>query len=100
MIIEDVECNSWHQRYIEGTNNGTQALNTSWAYEFVTESQNVQVLISVPETLTMYEARLYLMADPTVKNETILNDVPLAWEPGLYGNTTSTTTTAQAQTSQ
>jgi hypothetical protein len=93
MMIEDVECNSWHQRYIEGTNNGTQAPDTSWAYEFVTESQNVQVLISVPETLTMYEARLYLMADPTVKNETILNGIPLAWEPGLYGNTTSTTAT-------
>ena len=41
----------------------------------------------------MYEARLYLMADPTVQNETILNGVPLAWEPGLYGNTTSTTAT-------
>jgi hypothetical protein len=91
MIIEDVECNSWNQRYIQGTNNGIQALNTSWAYEFVTDSQNVQVLISVPETLAMYEARLYLMADSTVKNETILNDVPLAWEPGLYGNTNITT---------
>jgi hypothetical protein len=30
------------------------------------------------------------MADPTVKNETILDGVPLAWEPGLYGNTTGT----------
>ena len=90
MIIEDVRCNSWHQCYVEGTDNGVQSINTSWAYEFVTESQNVQVLISVPETLTMYEARLYLMADSTVANETILNNVPLAWEPGLYGNTAST----------
>ncbi len=93
MIIEDVECNNWTQRYIEGTDDGVQALNTSWAYEFVTNSQNVQVLISVPDTLTMYEARLYLMADPTVPNETILNGVPLAWEQGLHGNTTSTTAT-------
>jgi hypothetical protein len=91
MIIEDVEPNNWNQRYIEGTNNGVQTLNTSWGYEFVTDSQNLQVLISVPDTLTMYEARLYPMADPTVKNETILDGVPLAWEPGLYGNTTSTT---------
>jgi hypothetical protein len=36
----------------------------------------------------VYEARLFLMADPTVKNETVLNDVPLAWEAGLYGNRT------------
>jgi len=92
MIIEDVEPNTWNQRYIEGTNNGVPTLNTSWGYEFVTDSQNVQILISVPDTLTMYEARLYPMADPTIKNETILDGVPLAWEPGLYGNTTSTTT--------
>jgi hypothetical protein len=39
----------------------------------------------------MYEARLYVMADPTVPNETVLDGVPLAWEPGLYGSTTSTT---------
>jgi hypothetical protein len=96
MIIENIQTNTWHQRYIDGTNNGVQALNTSWAYEFVTDSQNVQVLISVPGALTMYEARLYLMADPTVKNETILNDIPLAWEPGLYGNTTSRTATTGA----
>jgi hypothetical protein len=93
MIIEDVQCNSWNQCYIEGTNNGVQALSTSWAYEFVTDSQHVQVLISVPDTLDMYEARLYLMANPTTPNETILDGIPLAWEPGLYGNTTTTTNT-------
>jgi len=90
MIIEDVECNNWHQSYTEGTANGVQTLDTSWTYEFVTGSQNVQILVNVPETLTMYEARLYLMADPTAPNETMLNGVPLAWEPGLYGNTTNT----------
>ncbi len=91
MLIEDVECNNWHQSYIEGSTNGVQTLDASWSYEFVTDSQNVQILVNVPATLTMYEARLYLMADPTAPNETVLNGVPLAWEPGLYGNTTSTT---------
>jgi hypothetical protein len=90
MIIENVECNTWQERYIEGKNGGVPVLNTSWAYEFVTESQRVEVLIKVPETLDMYEARLYLMADPTVKDEAILNGAPLAWEPGLYGNRTGT----------
>lgn len=87
MIIEDVECNVWHERYIEGKDSESLPMfNTSWAYEFVTESQHVEVWVNVPSTLDMYEARLYLMADSKTQNETILNDVPLAWEPGLYGD--------------
>jgi len=86
MIIEDVECNIWHERYVEGKGvDSLPVFNTTWGYEFVTERQHVEVWVKVPPTLDMYEARLYLMADPKVQNETILNDVPLAWEPGLYG---------------
>jgi hypothetical protein len=87
MIIEDVECNVWHQQYIEGKGNDSlPVLNTSWACEFVTESKHVEVWVQVPDTLDMYEARIYLMADPKSKNNTVLNGVPLAWEPGLYGD--------------
>jgi hypothetical protein len=87
MIIEDVECNAWHQRYIEGKGSDSlPVFNTSWTYEFVTDSQRVEVRIRVPDTLDMYEARLYLMACPTAANYTLLDDIPLAWEPGLYGN--------------
>jgi len=89
MIIEDAECNVWNQRYLEGMNSqNMQSLNTSWAYEFETDSPFVNVYVKVPETLDMYEARLYLMTDPTSKNQMLLNGVPLAWEPGLYGNKT------------
>jgi hypothetical protein len=91
MIIENVECNVWHEHYVEGKDNASlPVLNTSWAYEFVTESQHVEAWIKVPETLDMYEARLYLMADSQLPNETILNDVPLAWEHGLYGDRNGT----------
>ena len=87
MIIENVECNVWHEHYVEGEDAGNQPVfNTSWAYEFVTESQRVEVYVEVPDALDMYEVRLYLMSDPTSKNQTVLNGVPLAWEPGLYGN--------------
>jgi hypothetical protein len=87
MIIEDAACNVWHQCYIQGFNSqNLPTLNTSWAYEFVTASKLVDVYVKVPETLDMYEARLYLMTDPTSSNQTLLNGVPLAWEPGLYGN--------------
>lgn len=86
MIIENVECNVWHEHYVEGKDNTSMpTLNTSWAFEFAAESQHVEVWVRVPETLDMYEARIYLMADSKSKNKTILNDVPLAWEPGLYG---------------
>jgi hypothetical protein len=88
MIIEDVQCNVWHEQYLEGKSADLPTYNTTWSYEFYTDNQHVEVYVNVPDTLTVYEARLYLMADPTLQNETILNDVPLAWEPGLYGNRT------------
>jgi len=87
MIIEDIECNVWHKHYVEGKDNDSlPVFNTSWAYEFMTESQRMEVWVKVPETLDMYEARLYLMTNPQSNNKTVLNGVPLAWEPGLFGN--------------
>lgn len=85
MVIEDVECNVWHEHYVRGKENEVPVLETSWAYEFATESRHVEVLIRVPDSLDMYEARLYLMANPQEDMGSILNDVPFAWEPGLYG---------------
>jgi hypothetical protein len=87
MIIEDAETNIWHEHYVEGKDSDSEpVLNTSWAYEFATESKHVEVWVNVPQTLDMYEARLYLMADAKSANKTILNEVPLAWEPGLYAD--------------
>jgi len=89
MIIEDVQCNTWNQCYIQGyDDDNLPVLNTSWAYEFATDSQHVEVYIEVPQTLDMYEARLYVMSNPESANQTMLSDSPLAWEPGLYGNIT------------
>jgi len=85
MIIENGECNVWHEHFIRGKVNEIPVLETSWAYDFVTESQHIEVLVKVPDTLDMYEARLYLMANPEANMGTMLNDVPLAWEHGLYG---------------
>jgi hypothetical protein len=86
MIIENVQCNTWHKRYIEGKNeDDIPVFNTSWAYEFITESQRLELWVKVPETLDMYEARLYLMTDPQSKNKTLVNGAPLPWEQGLFG---------------
>jgi len=87
MIIENVECNKWQGIFIEGKENEMPVFNTSRAFEFVTESQRIEVWVKVPETLDMYEARLYLMANPKAGMGEMLNDVPLAWESGLYGET-------------
>lgn len=91
MVIENVECDVWHEHYVEGKNaESLPVLNTSWAYEFATESQHIEVWVNVPDTLDMYEARLYLMADTKSQNYTALNGVPLAWEQGLYGESNGT----------
>jgi len=87
MLIENVRTNEWHQTYLTGKENDVPVFNTSWAYEFVTDSQNIEVHVRVPDTLDMYEARLYLMANPNARKGELLNDVPLAWEKGLYGET-------------
>lgn len=86
MLIEHVESAMWHQSYLQGKVDGELVENTSRAYEFSTTSQHVEVWIDVPGTLDMYEARLYLMANPSKGVGVALNDVPLSWEPGLYGN--------------
>ena len=91
MMIENVECNVWRELYVDGKDELSQPVfNTSWAFEFATESQYIEVWVKVPETLDMYETRLYLMTDPRLLNKTSLNDVPLAWEPGLFGERNGT----------
>ncbi len=87
MLIEDVKCDVWNQHYVAGKDNASlPVLETSWAYEFVTESQRIEIWIKVPETLDMYEARLYLMSDEKLANATAVNNITLPWEPGLYGS--------------
>ena len=87
MIIENVQINRWQKAYIKGKENDLPVFNTSWAFEFAAESQRVEVKVKVPDTLDMYEARLYLMANPEAGKGEMLNEVPLALERGLYGET-------------
>lgn len=87
MAIEHVEPNMWHNRSIQGKQGNTPGENTSWAYEFTASSERIEIQVKVPDTLDMYEARLYLMANPSGKKGELLNSIPLAWEPGLYGET-------------
>jgi Cu/Ag efflux protein CusF len=83
MIIENVECDRWYTHAVSGKITDAPAFNTSWAYEFVTASETIELWVRVPDTLDMYEARLYLMSNA---ESFTVNNVPLPWEPGLYGN--------------
>ena len=89
MVIEYLECNQWYDVHMQGEVNNEPVDDTCWAYEFMSFSGKVEVWVEVPDTLDMYEAQLYLMANPSEGIGTILNGVPLPWEPGLYGNATS-----------
>jgi hypothetical protein len=86
MLIEHVETGRWYDCYMEGKVNGMPVEKTSWAYEFNTTSSRIEVIVDVPDTLDMYEARLYIMTNPSEEEDSLLNGVPLAWEPALYGN--------------
>ena len=88
MVIEHVEINRWYSRFMEGEVNDVEVRNTSWAYEFITSAQKLSICIRVPDTLDMYEARLYLMASPSQAIGTMLNGVPLPEERFLYNFTT------------
>ncbi len=84
MILESLECNKWYTANIEGKeSDGQSNLRTCWTYEFVTNQSKIEVYLKVPQTLDMYEARLYLMDTST---SMMLDSYPLPWEPGLYGN--------------
>jgi hypothetical protein len=86
MAIENIQTNQWKTQYIEGKTSGNQSsFYTSWGFEFYAESPRIEVWIRVPDTLNVYEARLYVMSN---EKSLFLNDLPLPWEPGLYGNST------------
>ena len=82
MIIENLDVDKWYTSEVEGTDdNNTRDFYTTWSYEFVTNALKVELYIKVPETLDMYEVRLYLMNH--AKSPSI-DSVPLPLDTGLY----------------
>jgi hypothetical protein len=88
MVIENLKTDVWNTASIEGKDgNGLPSFHTSWAYELMSNASYVELYVKVPNTLDMYEARLYLMNDAKSLS---INSYPLPWEPGLYANVSST----------
>jgi hypothetical protein len=87
MVMENLVTDIWHTVQIEGkSSNGLPSYQTSWAYELMSNASYVELYVKVPNTLDMYEARLYLMNDAKSLS---INAYPLPWEPGLYANVTN-----------
>ncbi len=85
MIVENLQTDMWYTTPIEGTNGNDTSFNTNWTYEFETNASRVALYVQVPNTLDMYEARLYLMNNA---QSPTLDGYPLPLEVGLYGNLT------------
>lgn len=85
MIIENIECDQWYSQELKGKVNSATVLQSSWSYEFMTNSSHLEIYVNVPNELDMYEARLYRMSD---SQSISVNNISLPWESGLFGNGT------------
>jgi len=85
MVIESIETDTWQERWMEGKIDEEPQSTTFWSYEFTSSSPRIRVQVDVPDTLDMYEARLYAMANPEAGIGEMVRGIPVAWEPGLRG---------------
>jgi hypothetical protein len=87
MVIENLRTDMWYTTSIEGkSSSGLPSFHTSWAYEILSNTSYLELYVIVPNTLDMYEARLYLMNDAKSLS---INSYPVPWEQGLYANVSS-----------
>jgi len=65
MVIEHIDVNVRYTRYLMGRDEKTDEplLLTSWAYALNASSHLIHVFVEVPDSLDMYEVRLYAMAN-------------------------------------
>lgn len=85
MVLESIQTDEWHERWMEGKIDEEPQSTTFWSYEFTTTAPRIRVLVDVPDALDMYEARLYAMANPEAGVGESIRGIPVAWEPGLRG---------------
>jgi len=65
MLIEHIDVNEWYSQSLDGRDSDDrEKWDTSWGYEFNSTSPQIRVMVDVPTSVDMYEARLYVMANP------------------------------------
>ena len=85
MVLEHIEPNEWHGRWMEGKIDEVPQDDTFWSYEFVTSAPRIRIFVDVPDALDMYEARRYVMGNPDAGSGEQVRGAHVAWEPGLRG---------------
>ena len=85
MVIESIQTDEWHERWMERKIDEEPQSTTFWFYEFTTVAPRIRVLVEVPDTLDMYEARLYAMANPEAGHQGADPGYPRGMGAGAQG---------------
>ncbi|MCK4437938.1 hypothetical protein KAV47_02585, partial [Candidatus Bathyarchaeota archaeon] len=86
MVVEHIEPNRWYTRFLPEPIEDEFLYDSDWVYEFESSARRLKIDIEVPSTLDMYEARLYVMANPADGKGREIMGVMAPWESGLYAN--------------
>jgi hypothetical protein len=86
VVVEHIETDRWYTRFLQEPVEDEFLYDSDWVYEFESSARRLKIIVEVPETLDMYEARLYAMANPTKGKGRRIMGVMAPWESGLYGN--------------
>lgn len=86
MVIEHIETDQRYTRYLQEPIEDEFLYDSDWVYEFESSASRLKIDIEVPETLDMYEARLYVMANTDEDKGREIMGVIAPWESGLYAN--------------
>lgn len=88
MVIECVETDVRYRDrlYMRGLDSrGRQGYYTTWGYAFKTRASYFEIQLKVPDTLDMYEGRLFLMAEPAAGVGELISEAPIPPYPLLSG---------------
>jgi len=86
MVVERLEPNTWYPRFLtERGEDGEASYDTGWVYEFTSDAPRLKIEVDVPDTLDMYEARLYVVGHPKKTVGVTINGALAPWWEGLNG---------------
>jgi len=86
VVVEHIEPDRWYTRFLQEPVEDEFLYDSDWVYEFESSARRLKIIVEVPDTLDMYEARLYTMANPTKGKGRKIMGVMAPWESGLYAN--------------
>lgn len=85
MVIEVIEPDLFYKISMEEPDDDFVVPESSYAFEFITDQPRITVDVSVPNSLDMYEARLYPMANLEDDVGDDIDGLITPWSPGLLG---------------